>query len=82
MVYSLYFEVIALIVEYFQVGYYFLLRHIISIGITAIIIDHPSSQDVPVYEKGGIVMMLWLYDTAILTRELNIRKIVQDPTDD
>lgn len=75
MVYFLYFEFIALIVKYFQVGYHFPLRYIIYIGITAIvrliIVEHPSSHDVLLYAGAILVMVmtLWLCNSPRLKRE-------------
>ncbi|MCT4737199.1 phosphate-starvation-inducible protein PsiE [Raoultella ornithinolytica] len=75
MVYFLYFEFIALIAKYFQVGYHFPLRYIIYIGIPAIVrlilVEHPSSQDVLVWAGATLVMvmMLWLCNSPRIKRE-------------
>ena len=75
VVYFLYFEFIALIVKYFQLGFHFPLRYFVYIGITAIvrliIIDHESPMAVLIYSAAILILVitLWLCNSNRLKRE-------------
>jgi protein PsiE len=75
VIYFLYFELIALIVKYFQSGYHFPLRYFIYIGITAIIrliiVDHKNPFDTLYYSAAILILVvtLWLANSNRLKRE-------------
>ena len=75
VIWLLYFEVIALIVKYFQSGYNFPLRYFVYIGITAIIrlivVDHKNPFDTLCYSAAILILVvtLWLANSNRLKRE-------------
>lgn len=65
VVFFLYFEFLALIVQYFKYNYHFPLRYFLYIGITAmvrlIIVDHSNAMHTLLFALAILVMIIALY---------------------
>lgn len=65
VIFFLYFEFLALIVQYFKYNYHFPLRYFLYIGITAmvrlIIVDHSSAINTLLFAVAILVMIIALY---------------------
>lgn len=65
VIFFLYFEFLALIVQYFKYNYHFPLRYFLYIGITAmvrlIIVDHSNAMHTLLFALAILVMIIALY---------------------
>lgn len=65
VIFFLYFEFLALIVQYFKYSYHFPLRYFLYIGITAmvrlIIVDHSNAMHTLLFALAILVMIIALY---------------------
>ncbi|MCT8666170.1 phosphate-starvation-inducible protein PsiE, partial [Glaesserella parasuis] len=65
VIFFLYFEFLALIVQYFKYNYHFPLRYFLYIGITAmvrlIIVDHSNAMHTLLFALAILVMIVALY---------------------
>ncbi|EFL80954.1 MULTISPECIES: phosphate-starvation-inducible protein PsiE [Actinobacillus] len=65
VIFFLYFEFLALIVQYFKYNYHFPLRYFLYIGITAmvrlIIVDHSNAMHTLLFALSILVMIIALY---------------------
>lgn len=65
VIFFLYFEFLALIVQYFKYNYHFPLRYFLYIGITAmvrlIIVDHSNAMHTLLFALAILVMVIALY---------------------
>lgn len=65
VIFFLYFEFLALIVQYFKSNYHFPLRYFLYIGITAmvrlIIVDHSNAMHTLLFSLSILVMIIALY---------------------
>ncbi|EUJ24277.1 phosphate-starvation-inducible protein PsiE [Listeria grandensis] len=75
LVFFLYFEFLALIIKYFEMGYHFPLRYFIYIGITAIvryiILDHKSAASTLFLSSAILVLLVSLFVANTKTMRRN-----------